>query len=164
MNRTYTVEDYLRLVEKIRSRIPGVSLSTDIISGFPSETPEEHRMTMRVMEAAEYDGAYTFKYSARENTRAWEMVDDVPEEEKGRRVSEITELQHAISLRRNREMIGSVEHLLVEGPSKKSAEQQMGRTDTNKIVVFPGNGERPGQYVDVRIERVTSATLLGTRV
>jgi tRNA-2-methylthio-N6-dimethylallyladenosine synthase len=163
MNRTYTVDHYLRLVGKIRSGIPGVSLSTDVISGFPGETLEEHRMTMQLMEAVQYDGAYTFKYSARANTRAWEMVDDVLEEEKGRRVSEITKLQHAISLRRNREMIGSVQRLLVEGPSKRSAEQYMGRTDSNKIVVFPRNGERPGQYVDVRIERVTSATLLGAR-
>jgi tRNA-2-methylthio-N6-dimethylallyladenosine synthase len=164
MNRSYTVSGYRELVEKIRRRIPGVSLSTDIISGFPGETEEDHRRTVALMSEVGYDGAYTFKYSPREHTRAWEMTDDVPDEVKGRRVSEITTLQHAISLERNERMRGSVERILVEGPSRKSDRDYTGRTDTNKTVVFPRAGENAGEYIDVIIDRVNSATLFGRRL
>jgi tRNA-2-methylthio-N6-dimethylallyladenosine synthase len=164
MNRTYTVNHYLRLVEKLRRAVPGVSLSTDIISGFPTETAEDHESTLALMREVRYDGAYTFKYSARENTKAWEMPDDVPEDEKGRRVSEITTMQHGISLELNTLMIGSVESVLVEGRSRKSEADLTGRTETNKTVVFPGEPSARGELVDVRIERVNSATLFGTRI
>ena len=164
MNRTYTVEHYLHLVAKIRAAIPGVSLSTDFISGFPSETEDDHRMTMTLMNEVLYDGAYTFKYSPRENTKAWEMADDVSEDEKGRRVMEITDLQHSISLALNRRMIGTAERILVEGPSKKSTAEFTGRTDANKTVVFPQRDERAGDYINVRVNRVNSATLFGERI
>jgi tRNA-2-methylthio-N6-dimethylallyladenosine synthase len=164
MNRSYTVEQYRSLVEKIRQALPGVSLTTDIISGFPTETPQEHEQTVLLMKEVRYDGAYTFKYSARENTEAWEMPDDIPEEEKSRRVTEITELQQGISLERNRALLGRVERVLVEGTSRKHEADAMGRTDTNKTAVFPRNGEVRGEYVDVRIDRVNSATLFGHRV
>ena len=164
MNRTYTVESYLSLVNKIRSAIPSVSLSTDIISGFPSETVADHEATIALLKRVGYDGAYTFKYSARENTKSWLMPDDVSEEEKGRRVNEITTLQHDISASLNRTMIGTTERVLIDGESKKSAEEWSARTDTNKVVVFPKGGERAGDYVHVLINRVTSATLFGTRV
>ncbi len=164
MNRTYSVAHYLSLVEKIRRAIPGVSLSTDIISGFPTESEEDHAMTVALMKDVHFDGAYTFKYSPRQHTRAWEMEDDIPEEVKGTRVSEITALQHEISLQRNAAMLGTAETVLVEGPSRKSPEDFTGRTDTNKTVVFPWTDETPGEYVDVRIERATSATLIGRRV
>ncbi len=164
MNRTYTVEHYHGLVEKIRETIPTASLTTDIISGFPSETEEEHKITVELMREVRYDGAYTFKYSPRENTRAWEMVDDIPEDVKGQRVFEISEMQHKISFEINQNMIGTVERILVEGPSKKSEDEWTGRTDTNKTVVFPKNGEEPGEYIDVMIERCNSATLFGKRV
>jgi tRNA-2-methylthio-N6-dimethylallyladenosine synthase len=164
MNRTYTVRGYLDLVEKIRHRIPGVSLSTDVISGFPTETEEDHRKTVALMHAVGYDGAYTFKYSAREGTKAWAMADDVPEDVKGQRVNEIATLQHTISQTRNEGMVGTVERILVEGPSRKSDRDGTGRTDTNKVVVFPWNGERPGEYIDVIIDRVNSATLFGRRL
>ena len=163
MNRTYSVSHYCGLVEKIRKAIPGVSLSTDIISGFPGETPEEHRMTVNLIQEVRFDGAYTFKYSPRENTRAWTMADDITEEEKGARVWEITELQHAIALELNRGMVGSTERVLVEGASRKSEHDFTGRTDTNKTVVFPHADEQPGDYLDVRIERANSATLFGVR-
>jgi tRNA-2-methylthio-N6-dimethylallyladenosine synthase len=164
MNRAYTVDHYLHLVEKIRRAIPGVSLSTDFISGFPTETLEDHQRSMDLIKEVRYDGAYTFKYSARENTKAWEMPDDVPEDEKGRRVQEITDLQHTISLELNRSLVGTVERILVEGKSKKSNADSMGRTDTNRTVVFPSNGENRGDYINVRIDRANSATLIGTRV
>jgi tRNA-2-methylthio-N6-dimethylallyladenosine synthase len=163
MNRTYTVDHYLHLVEKIRKAIPGVSLTTDIISGFPGETLEEHRMTVDLIRQVRYDGAYTFKYSARANTKAWDVQETVSDEEKGRRVFEIAELQHEISLELNKQMVGTSERILVEGPSRKSPEQYTGRTDTNKSVIFPKAGERVGEYVDIRIERANSATLFGSR-
>lgn len=164
MNRTYTVEHYLGLVRKIRAAMPTVSLTTDIISGFPSETEAEHRMTVELMREVRYDGAYTFKYSPREHTKAWEMADDVPEDVKGQRVFEISQVQQKISFELNQPLIGTVERILVEGPSKKSADQWTGRTDTNKTVVFPQSGERAGEYVDILIERANSATLFGRRI
>jgi tRNA-2-methylthio-N6-dimethylallyladenosine synthase len=164
MNRGYTVEHYLGLVERIRSAIPGVSLTTDIISGFPTETVAEHRLTMEFMQHVLYDGAYTFKYSRREHTKAWEREDDVTEQEKGERVFEITEMQQQISRDLNDKMIDTIVTILVEGPSKKSPSDHTGRTDTNKMVVFPKSDDLPGQYVDVMIHRVNSATLFGTRV
>jgi tRNA-2-methylthio-N6-dimethylallyladenosine synthase len=164
MNRTYSVNQYLSLVDRIRRAVPGVSLSTDIISGFPGETLGDHQMTVDLLSAVGYDGAYTFKYSARENTRAWEMEDDVPEEEKGRRVNEIAELQHRISLDRNTALIGRADSVLVEGVSKKSDAWYTGRTDANRTVVFPWSGEKRGEYITVRIDRVNSATLFGVRL
>ncbi|MBX2991549.1 MAG: tRNA (N6-isopentenyl adenosine(37)-C2)-methylthiotransferase MiaB [Bacteroidetes bacterium] len=163
MNRTYTIEHYLGLVEKIRTAMPDASLTTDIISGFPSETEEEHRMTVELMREVRYDGAYTFKYSPRENTKAWELVDDIPEDVKGQRVFEISQLQQKISQELNQKLIGKVEQVLVEGPSKKSDEEWTGRTDTNRTVIFSKNGEASGEYVDILIERCNPATLFGKR-
>lgn len=164
MDRSYSIDDYLGLVEKIRRAIPSVSLSTDIISGFPSETEEDHRMTMEFLRTVGYDGAYTFKYSARENTKAWELDDNVSEEEKGARVFEITKLQHEVSRRLNQQLVGTEEEVLVEGPSRKRADFLVGRTDTNKTVVFADTGELEGEMIRVRIMRANSATLFGERV
>jgi tRNA-2-methylthio-N6-dimethylallyladenosine synthase len=164
MNRTYTVDHYLRLVERIRRAMPDVALSTDIISGFPTETEEEHRMTMDLVRSVGYDGAYTFKYSPRENTKAWEMPDDVSEAEKGRRVQDVVTVQQSISLARNKQMVGRTERILVEGESRKSTEYYTGRTDGNKTVVFPWNGEKAGEYIDVVVRAANSATLFGDAV
>lgn len=164
MNRSYSVDHYLGLVEKIRATIPNVSLTTDIISGFPTETESDHQTTVALMKEVQYDGAYTFKYSARERTKAWEMTDDVSEEEKGQRVSDLTDLQHEISLSLNQSLVGTIEHILVEGPSRKSPADFVGRTDKNKTVVFPRTDELAGEYVSVLIERANSATLFGKRV
>jgi tRNA-2-methylthio-N6-dimethylallyladenosine synthase len=164
MNRTYTADHYLRLVEKIRKTIPGVSLTTDIISGFPTETEEEHGMTLDLLRTVEYEGAFTFKYSPRENTKAWEMGDSVPEDVKLRRLNEIIELQRAVSYRKNQDEVGRVLPVLVEGESRKSALDHRGRTDTNKMVVFRRNGEVLGDYLDIRIEKANAATLFGTPV
>ena len=163
MNRTYTADQYLNLVRKIKKAIPDISLSTDIIAGFPTETEDDHKKTLDLLQEVEFDGAYTFKYSPRENTKAWSMGDDVPEEVKNRRLSEIIDLQRTISLRRNKTMIGQTVEVLVEGPSKKSAADFCGRTDTNKMVIFPKNGDAIGDYIDIHIERVNSATLFGTQ-
>ena len=164
MNRTYTIEHYLSLVERIRKAMPGASLTTDIISGFPTETEDEHRMTVELMRHVRYDGAYTFKYSPRENTKAWEMVDDVPEEVKGQRVFEISQLQQNICSELNQPLIGTVERILVEGPSKKSENEWSGRTDSNRTVIFSRSDEQAGEYADILIERANAATLFGKRV
>jgi tRNA-2-methylthio-N6-dimethylallyladenosine synthase len=162
MNRTYTIEHYLNLIDKTRQLIPGVSFSTDIIAGFPTETIEDHLMTIDVMQKVRYDGAYMFKYSPREGTKAFNMGDDVPDEIKGKRLNEIIELQQKISFEINQAHIGTEEIVLVEGFSKKSNQHFSGRTDSNKVVVFPNNDEiKPGDYVKVKINSATSGTLIG---
>ncbi len=162
MNRTYDRKHYLELVRKIRETIPGVSLSTDIIAGFPTETEEDHKMTLSLLEEVRFDGAFMFKYSPREGTKAYAMGDDVPDEVKVRRLTEIIELQQRISYEINQELIGKEVEVLVEGESKRSSEQWMGRTDTNKVVIFPKlEGVKPGDYVIVRINKANSATLFG---
>lgn len=162
MNRTYTRGQYLMLVKKIRTMIPHISLSTDIIAGFPTETAEDHCQTLEVLREVEFDGAFTFKYSPRENTKAWHMGDDVAEELKIERLNEIIDLQRELSLRKNEAMVSSVCEVLVEGESTKSASDYCGRTDTNKMVVFPKGACKIGQYLNVRIDRANSATLFGT--
>ena len=162
MNRTYTVEHYLNLIEKAKKIIPGVSFSTDIISGFPTETWEDHFATLEVMKQVRYDGAYMFKYSPREGTKAFRMEDDVSEEVKSKRLQEIIDLQHQISLEKNQDMIGTEEIILVEGFSKKSNEFIAGRTDTNKTVIVPINDKiKTSDYIKVKINRATSGTLFG---
>lgn len=162
MNRTYTIEHYLNLIEKARTIIPGVSFSTDIIAGFPGETIEDHLMTLDVIKKVRYDGAFMFKYSPREGTKAYDMIDDVSEEVKAKRLNDIIDLQHKISFDINQSEIGTEKVILVEGSSKKSDDFLAGRTDTNKIAVFPKNDEIVvGDYVKVKINRATSATLFG---
>jgi tRNA-2-methylthio-N6-dimethylallyladenosine synthase len=161
MNRTYTIEHYLNIIDKARKIISGVSFSTDIISGFPTETFEDHVMTLDVMQQVKYDGAYMFKYSPREGTKAYKMEDDVSEEAKTKRLNEIIDLQQSISYELNQKMIGEDEIVLVEGFSKKSDEFLAGRTDNNKVVIFPFDEKiKKGDYVKTNIERATSATLI----
>lgn len=162
MNRTYTVEHYLERMERIRELIPGVSMSTDIITGFPTETEEDHERTLELMRRVEYDGAYTFKYSPRENTKAWAMGDSVPDEVKGRRLAEIIALQREISRRNNQRHLGTVEEILVDGPSKRDPHKWKGRTDTNKTVVFQHRDEAIGEYCNLRIFKAGAATLHGS--
>lgn len=162
MNRTYTVEHYLNLIEKAKNIIPGVSFSTDIISGFPTETWEDHLATIEVMKQVRYDGAYMFKYSPREGTKAFKMDDDVSEETKTKRLQEIIDLQQQISFEKNQELIGKDEIILVEGLSKKSDDFIAGRTDSNKVVIIPADEKiKIGDYVKVKINKATSGTLFG---
>ncbi len=165
MNRTYTVEHYLSLIDKARKIIPGVSFSTDIIAGFPTETTEDHLMTIDVIQQVRYDGAYMFKYSPREGTKAFAMNDDIEEDVKAKRLNEIIDLQQQISYDINQSLIGKDEIVLIEGLSKKSDDFYSGRTDSNKIVIIPKNdGINIGDYVRVKINRATSATLFGDYV
>ncbi len=161
MNRTYTREHYLRLVDKIRNEVPTATLSTDIITGFPTETDDDHRRTLDLMSKVRYDGAFTFKYSPRENTPAFSMKDDVSDEMKTARINEIIALQQNISLSINQQQVGETFEVLVEGESKKSPDEWQGRTDGNKMVVFPKGNFSHGDYIHVTIERANSATLFG---
>ena len=162
MNRTYTIEHYLILVDKARKIIPGVSFSTDIIAGFPTETYEDHVMTLDIMREVKYDGAYMFKYSPRERTKAFEMGDDVLDEIKTKRLQEIIEVQQRVSFEINQKLIGKEEIILIEGFSRKSDQFLSGRTDTNKVVIIPLNENlKPGDYSKVKINRATHATLFG---
>ena len=162
MNRTYTIDHYLNLIEKARKIIPGVSFSTDIISGFPTETYEDHVKTLDVLRLVRYDGAYMFKYSPREGTKAFRMEDDVDEETKSKRLQEIIDLQQQISYEINQGLIDTEETILVERLSKKSDKFFAGRTDTNKVVIFPKiDIVEVGSYVKVKINRATQATLFG---
>lgn len=162
MNRTYTVEQYFSLVEKIRVVIPSATLSTDIIAGFPTETESDHTQTLDVIQSIGYDGAFTFKYSPREHTKAWEMNDDVPDEVKAERLNEIIELQQNISFKKNQRLVRSTVEILVERESAKSHDEWMGRTDTNKVTIFPKDNSHIGDLVKITIDRCNSATLFGT--
>lgn len=163
MNRHYTIEHYLERMNKIRELIPDCSLSTDIIAGFCGESEEDHRQTLELMRKVRYDGAYMFNYSPRPKTSAYKMEDDVPEETKKRRLSEIISLQNEIAAELNKAEHGKLHAVLVEGESKKNPEQWQGRTDTNKVVVFD-NADKSiniGQYIRAKITGSTSATLFG---
>ena len=162
MNRTYTIKHYLNLIDKTRKIIPGVSFSTDIITGFPTETYDDHLKTLEVMKEVKYDGAYMFKYSPREGTKAFRMNDNVTDETKTKRLQEIINLQQQISLELNQKIIGTKETVLLEGFSKKSDQFLSGRTDSNKVVIVPFKERiKAGDYVTVKINRATSATLFG---
>jgi len=163
MNRKYSAEHYLGRVGKIREIIPDCSLSTDIIAGFPTETTDEHNMTLELIREVKYDGAFMFKYSPRENTKAWDLLDDVAEIEKQKRLNEIIDLQHSISKELNLAEIGNIHEILVEGESKKNENEWQGRTDTNKVTIFPNEDGKIkiGDKIKIRIIRSTSATLFG---
>lgn len=162
MNRGYSREWYLERIESIRRIVPGCAISTDIITGFCGETEEEHQETLSLMDIVQYDFAYMFKYSERPKTLAERRFDDdVPEEVKGRRLNEIIDKQLKHSLASNQRMIGTVQKVLIEGPSKRSEEHLCGRTGTNVMVVFPKGNLVKGTYIDVKIIDCTSATLIG---
>lgn len=165
MRRPYTREQYLALIDKMKSIIPGLSLSTDIIAGFCGETEEEHDQTMTLMAQVEYDLAYMFAYSERERTLAYrKFEDDVPEDVKKRRLTEIITQQMNIQKERNILEVGKRHLVLVEGTSKRSEEQMSGRTDTNKMVIFDRMNFQKGDYIEVEITDSTSATLKATPI
>ena len=165
MNRKYTREWYLGRIEAIRRILPGCSISTDLIAGFCTETDDDHRQTLSLMEEVGYASAFMFKYSERPNTKAARhMADDVPDGVKTARLNEIIALQNELSLRSNRLDVGREFEVLVEGVSKRSDRQLFGRTSQNKVVVFDRGDARVGDYVRVRVTDCSSATLHGQRV
>jgi len=163
MNRTYDREWYIERVNAIRRIIPDCGLSTDIITGFCSETEEEHQDTLSIMDYVKYDFAYMFAYSERPGTLAAKRyADDIPEEVKKRRLTEVVDRQRDHSLYRLQTYVGKTHKVLIEGFSKRSEQDYAGRNDQNTMAVFPvDNRYRPGDYVNVYAERCTSATLIG---
>lgn len=164
MNRTYTKEWYRAKVDRIREIIPGCGLSTDIIAGFCTETDEDHRDTLRIMEYSKYDMSYMFIYSERPGTLAHRRYkDDVPENIKKARLNEIVALQNRLSLKSNQEDIGKTFRVLIEGNSRRSDLDWMGRNSQNKVIVFPKDkyNLKKGEYVMVKVKECTQATLLG---
>lgn len=162
MNRKYTREWYMERISKIREILPDCAISTDIIAGFCGETEQDHKDTLSLMEEVGYDYAYMFQYSERPNTKAARhFKDDISLEVKTRRLNEIIELQGRLSLAANQKCLGKKYEVLIEGTSKRSSEQLNGRTPQNKMVVFDGKGHKVGEYVTVKINGCTSATLLG---
>ena len=162
MNREYTREWYMDRIRAIRTIIPGCSISTDMISGFCTETEEDHKASLSLMEWAGFDFAYMFRYNERPGTRAARRLkDDVPDNTKARRLNEIISLQNRLSAKSKKQDVGKVFEVLIEGFSKRSEDHLSGRTSQNKIVVFPKEDKKKGEYVKVRIDRCTSATLIG---
>jgi tRNA-2-methylthio-N6-dimethylallyladenosine synthase len=165
MKRKYSREHYKSRIEAIKLKLPGASISTDIIAGFCDETEEEHQETLSLMEWVGYDFSFMFKYSERPDTfAALKYSDNVSEETKTRRLTEIIELQTRLSLESKERDVGQTYEVLVEGRSKKSEEHLFGRTSQNKVVVFPRKNFNRGDYVNVFILSCTSATLIGESV
>ena len=161
MNRKYDRAKYLERVQKIREILPDCAISTDIIAGFCGETLEDHMDTLSIMKEVRYDSAFMFQYSMRPNTKAWRhFTDDVPLEEKTRRLNEIIELQNSMALEANQKCLGKEYEVLIEGTSKRDKNQLIGRTQQNKVCVFDGKGHKIGDYVTVKVNSCTSATLL----
>ena len=163
MNRKYTREHYLGRIAKIREILPDCAITTDVIAGFCSETEEDHALTLSLFREVRFDGAFMFQYSERPGTKASRRYpDDVPLQVKTARLNEIIALQNAISLERNQECIGKTFEVLVEGRSKRSDKELVGRTSQNKTCVFPDTGLKPGDYATVKVLSCSSATLLCT--
>ena len=163
MNRTYTQQEYLELCDKIKSYLPNCSLTTDIIVGFPGETDEEFKDTVKVAESVEYNNAFMFKYSPRPGTKATEYTDQVVEEVKQKRLEEYIALQKTLTLKKNREKIGQELKVLIEKESKKSKDQWAGRTEGNTWVIFDKSGENVKDIVPVAITDAQGVTLFGQR-
>ena len=161
MNRVYTVEKYLELVKKIREKIPEISLTTDLIVGFPGETDDDLKKTLEFLEKVQFDMAFTFIYSERSGTPAVNFDGKVDEETKHRRLDELMKLQNKISLEKNLKLQGKIVEVLVEGESKTDKNIFTGRTRTNKLVLFPHKSEKIGDLVSVKVNQVQTWILKG---
>ena len=163
MNRQHSREEYFELIDNIRKNIPDCAISQDMIAGFPSETEQDHQDTLSLMEYVKYDFGFMFAYSERPGTLAAKKIeDDIPEPTKKRRLQEIIDLQRAHSEYRTKQFIGKTVCILIEKSSKRSSEFWSGRTSQNTVAVFPKEKYKVGDFVDVKIKEVTSATLIGT--
>ncbi len=165
MNRGYDRHWYLDRVNAIRQHLPGCTITTDIIAGFCTETDEDHQETLSLMQLVGFDYAYMFKYSERPGTiAAKKLRDDVPEDVKSRRLNEIIALQQELSRQSNQKDIGKTFEVLIEGHSRRSAQQLMGRNSQNKVLVFTDSQSKPGTYRKVQVTSTTPATLIGRAV
>ena len=158
MNRGYTAEHYLGLVEKLRSAVPGIALTTDLIVGFPGESEEEFQDTLAMVEKVRFDSAFTFMYSPRRGTPAASMKGQLETGEKKERLQRLIKLQNQISIERNRELVGTVQQVLVE---ERSGMTNKGRITTNKLVFFDSGRDFTGRLVDVKITRAKTWSLEG---
>ena len=162
MNRQHTREEYMKLIDRIWEIIPGCAISQDMIVGFPTETEEDHKETLSLMEYVKYDFGYMYKYSERPGTMAArKLEDDVPEETKSRRLTEIVDLQQKHSAIRTAEFLGKTVTVLIEKESKKNKDEWSGRTEHNNVAVFPKENYKPGDFVKVKVTDCTTATLIG---
>ena len=165
MNRLHTIEEYFELIENIRRILPECAISQDMISGFPTETEEDHQATLEVLKRVQYDFGYMYAYSERPGTMAArKLADDVPEATKKRRLAEIIAVQRESGHYRTKQHVGKIEEVLIEGSSKKSATDWMGRNSQNAVVVFPKENYKVGDFVLVKINDCTSATLIGEAI
>ena len=164
MGRRYTADAYLDLVNRLRTRMPHLALSTDIIVGFPNETEEQFEDTLRILEKVRYDNVYSFIYSARESTPAAKMEDNVPQDVKEARLKRLNAVIGAHALEKAKAMVGQTVSVLVDGPSKKNPAIYSGYTDTNKLVNFVPTTAQTGQIVHVLIESARTWTLQGKQV
>ena len=160
MNRKYTREDYLRLVDRLRQIRPDIALSSDVIVGFPGETRQDFEMTLDLIKAVEFDSLFSFKYSDRKGTLAARFEEKVPEEEKSERLYLLQEIQRQITLKKNQALEGKTVEILVEGPSAKG-DKLFGRTPTNKIVNFISDVNLLGKIVNVKVKKAYQNSLLG---
>lgn len=161
MNRGYTKEKYIALAEKIKERIPGVALTADIIVGFPGETEEDFLDTLDVVKKISFDNSFMFMYSIRKGTKAATMDEQIDEEVKKERLQRLIEVQNECSLNESKTYKGKIVRVLVEGPSKKNKEVLSGRTSSNKVVLFKGDANLKGQFVNVKINECKTWTLYG---
>lgn len=164
MNRKYSRDEYMEKIVWLKRDVPGIGISTDIIVGFPEETEDDFQQTMKLVKEVEFDGIYSFKYSPRPLTRAYQYPDSVPEEVKGRRLMELQALQKRIQLRKNQSMVGKVVEILVDNVSKKDPHALCGRTSSNRIVNFKGGSEFMGKFLRVKIIRAGPNSVFGERV
>lgn len=161
MNRGYTYDDYIRKVSSIREKVPGISITSDIIAGFPGETEDDHLITINALKEIEFDGIFAFKFSPRPGTRAAGMNGHVPEEVKSERLSETLSIQNEITARKNMSLEGTTQEILIEGESETDKEKLTGRTRTNKIVNIPKIDIKKGMLINVEITRGRQHSLEG---
>jgi len=162
MNRKYTYEDYTKKVEKLRKIIPEISITSDIIAGFPQETDEDHKETVKALTEIEFDGIFAFKFSPRQGTTAYNMDGRLPDKVKSERLYEIFEVQNIITERKNKELKGTIQEILIEGKGEKDTGRFTGRTRTNKIVNIPSeDNAEPGDTITVKITRAGRHSLEG---
>jgi tRNA-2-methylthio-N6-dimethylallyladenosine synthase len=161
MRRGYTAADYRSLVERARELVTGLSITTDLIAGFPGESDEDFRQTMEMMRAIEFDDAFTFQYSPRPGTEAATMPQQVPPEVRHDRLRQLISLQREITHRVNQQLVGNVFEVLVEKRSKRSDRELLGRTNAHKAIIFPGGPDLVGQLVQVSIHNVRAGTARG---
>ena len=161
MGRKYTRRGYLDLVERIRKTIPQASLTTDILIGFPGESEEDYRLTLELMRQVRFEDAFTYRYNPREGTRAFELGDDVPDAVKQERLRGVIDLQRRLTREAKQRKIGSTAEVLVEGVSKKNAEELLGRTEGDEMVVFPGSPRSIGSFLRMRLTALRGSTFRG---